>query len=60
VIGDGGLEVDTGTKTQFRSFWQRMEKEAQADIETGLVTEHDSIEDLIKDLDALEDAEDQD
>jgi AbrB family looped-hinge helix DNA binding protein len=39
--------------------WQQIEKEAQADIEAGRVVEHDSIKDLIKDLDALEDAEDQ-
>jgi AbrB family looped-hinge helix DNA binding protein len=40
--------------------WQQMEKEAQTDIEAGRIMEHDSIEDLINDLDAQPDAEDQD
>jgi antitoxin MazE len=38
--------------------WQQLEKEAQADIKAGRIIEHDSIEDLIIDLDAHHDAED--
>jgi antitoxin MazE len=38
--------------------WQQMEKEAQSDVEAGRIMEHDSIEDLIIDLDAQHDAED--
>jgi AbrB family looped-hinge helix DNA binding protein len=37
--------------------WQRMEREAQADIEAGRTTHYENVEKAISDLEALEDAE---
>jgi AbrB family looped-hinge helix DNA binding protein len=57
VIVESAKIIPPGQAWFWTERWQRMEREAQADIEAGRTTHYENVEKAISDLEALEDAE---